>query len=226
MSGKHMASLPTTHDLISLLAPFGISHPVILSLYQKTALAYASEGRFYHTLTHIGHVLHGMDLLIDSGDYHLASNSDLALHLAAWFHDIVYDPHRNDNEEQSATWTTLALAHFKLPALVLPKVSHLILATHSHMASPDDLPAQILLDADLSILGAPPITYARYATAIRQEYIFVPDEAYRAGRRAVLKSFLDRSKIFNTTAAVAVFEKQARANLNEEIRWLSEICSG
>jgi len=104
---------------------------------------------------------------------------------------------------------------------IIGKASKLILATRSHLSEPDDFPTQILQDADLSILGASPKIYARYATAIRHEYGFVPDDAYRAGRRAVLERFLARPKIFYHQIRFADLEKQARANLIEEIHSLS-----
>lgn len=191
------------------------------ALYQKTVQAYAGEGRVYHTLPHIGQVLKGITYLVASMDTPLAHLQHLALNLAGWFHDVIYDPRRNDNEEQSAQWMTRELQFLRIPTPIMTQTQHLILTTRSHEAHADDLPAQILLDADLSILGAPADVYARYATAIRQEYAFVPEDAYRARRRTVLERFLSRPKIFHTPPAVAQLEIQARLNLTEEIRALS-----
>ncbi len=190
------------------------------ALYQKTVQAYAGEGRVYHTLAHIGHVLKHVDVLAASVPP-LPQSQHLALTLAGWFHDVIYDPHRNDNEEQSAHWMTRELQFLRIPTPIMTQTQHLILTTRSHEARADDLPAQILLDADLSILGAPADVYARYATAIRQEYAFVPEDAYHAGRQTVIERFLSRPKIFHTPLAVAQLENQARLNLTEEIRTLS-----
>jgi predicted metal-dependent HD superfamily phosphohydrolase len=208
-------------DLTSLLQHFAIDGQAAQSLFQKTALAYSSKGRFYHTLAHIGQVLKVVNLLNTSGDSLLPGDSYLALNLAAWFHDVVYDPRRDDNEAQSVAWMESALHPLGIPENINRAASNLIMATRSHSASSDDLLSQVLLDADLSILGAPPKIYAQYASAIRQEYAYVPDDAYRVGRRTVLERFSARLQIFSTPFAFANLEKQARANLTEEIHLLS-----
>jgi predicted metal-dependent HD superfamily phosphohydrolase len=74
----------------------------------------------------------------------------------------------------------------------------------------------VLVDADLSILGAPAEVYDRYAAAVRAEYAHVPADAWRAGRSAVLRSFLDRPAIFHTAAGRGRWEEAARANLGRE----------
>ncbi|GAB4578657.1 MAG: hypothetical protein Fur0022_13930 [Anaerolineales bacterium] len=209
-------------DLLSLLTPWGIAPHTIQALFEQIALAYSTEGRFYHTLAHVGQVLEVTEFIIHSGDYHLTSDTYLALKLAAWFHDVVYDPRRNDNEEQSAAWAAQAMEPLNLPASALTTTTHLILTTRNHITSPDALPAQFLLDADLAILGSQPGTYQQYAAAIRQEYAFVPDEAYRAGRVAVLERFLARPRIFFTNKAFSIWETSARENLRREITSLRQ----
>jgi len=209
--------IPSAQDLYTLLKPFGGKKPIAREVYERTALAYSSEGRFYHTLAHVGQVLGVAKFLSESGDCHFGSDSHLALLLAAWFHDVVYDPRRDDNEAQSVVWMKKALRPFGIPVLILEETVNLILATRNHIASPDHLSTQILLDADLSILGAPPEIYRQYAVAIRQEYNFVSDNAYRSGRRAVLERFLARPQIFHHPITFAALEKQARGNMMEEI---------
>jgi predicted metal-dependent HD superfamily phosphohydrolase len=73
--------------------------------------------------------------------------------------------------------------------------------------------AALFLDIDLSILGAVPERFAVYDAAIRREYEHVPDDLYRTGRRAVLKTFLERDPLYLTKTFAVRFEKQARANL-------------
>ncbi|NUM43201.1 MAG: hypothetical protein HUU38_00730 [Anaerolineales bacterium] len=189
----------------------------IEALYEKIVLAYMSEGRVYHTLEHIEQVLQKIALLLASLTPPLPHSTHLALKLAAWLHDVVYDPRRNDNEEQSAVWATQALEPLHLPAHLLTTITQLILATRKHEAKADDLPAQILLDADLSILGAEAERYEAYAAAIRQEYGFVPEAAYRAGRAEVLARFLARERIYFTDQAHEWWETSARENLKREI---------
>ena len=72
----------------------------------------------------------------------------------------------------------------------------LIRKTKTHDAG-SDTDAQVLLDADLAILGESESVYRTYAEKIRQEYAWVPEPDYRKGRRRVLENFLSRPRIFH-----------------------------
>lgn len=168
---------------------------------------YAETHRVYHNAAHIQAVLHA-----------LASRGVLTptLALAAWGHDLIYDPRATDNEERSAevfgTWLT---GQGAAEALV-QEVRALILATR-HTAPPPTRAGALLVDADLSILGADPQTFAAYDAAIRQEYAFVPEAEYRQGRARVLRGFLERKRIYHTPE-FAELEEQARANLRDALQ--------
>ena len=95
----------------------------------------------------------------------------------------------------------------------------LVQMTAAH--APDGADATVLSDADLAILGAQPARYAGYAADVRLEYAHVPDRAFRAGRAAILRGFVDRPRIFGTTTGSALWERPARANLAAELRDLS-----
>jgi predicted metal-dependent HD superfamily phosphohydrolase len=55
---------------------------------------------------------------------------------------------------------------------------------------------------------------------VRQEFVQVPDEVWRFGRAKVLAALRGKGSIFSTPAARARFEKQARRNLEAELRAL------
>jgi predicted metal-dependent HD superfamily phosphohydrolase len=38
-----------------------------------------------------------------------------AIQLAAWFHDVIYDPRAKDNEEKSAEYAVASLSQFEIP---------------------------------------------------------------------------------------------------------------
>jgi predicted metal-dependent HD superfamily phosphohydrolase len=95
-------------------------------------------------------------------------------------------------------------------------VASLILKTKTHDAC-EDVDAQVLLDADLAVLGATEPAYRTYADQIRQEYAWVPEPEYRIGRRRVLERFLARPRIFHL---LALLEERARRNIAEEIAGL------
>ncbi|MBZ9750529.1 phosphohydrolase [Deinococcus sp. HMF7604] len=163
---------------------------------------YAEPHRAYHNAAHVEAVL---DALRRRG----VLSPTLAL--AVWGHDLIYDPRAGDNEARSAQvfgeWLTEQDAD---PALVA-EVRTLILATQ-HKALPATRDEALLVDADLSVLGAAPTDFAAYDQAIRQEYHHVPGPLYRLGRRKVLQSFLKRERIFSTPE-FAELEASSRANL-------------
>ncbi|GAA5534683.1 phosphohydrolase [Deinococcus aluminii] len=163
---------------------------------------YAEAHRAYHNAAHVRALLTA-----------LASRGVLTptLALAAWGHDLIYDPRAQGNEERSAETFGAWLASQGADAALVQEVTALILATR-HTAPPQTRAEALLVDADLSILGADALTFAAYDAAIRQEYAFVPDAEYREGRARVLRGFLERERIY-VTPEFAGLEGQARANL-------------
>jgi predicted metal-dependent HD superfamily phosphohydrolase len=124
---------------------------------------------------------------------------------------VIYDSRASDNEERSADYAERLCEKFSISVDRL--VASLILKTKTHDAG-DDRDAQVLLDADLAILGASEPVYRAYAEKIHQEYAWVPEPDYRQGRRSVLQRFLSRSKIFH---CLTQLEAPARRNLAGEI---------
>jgi predicted metal-dependent HD superfamily phosphohydrolase len=107
------------------------------------------------------------------------------------------------------------------PESVVDEVARLVESTAGHMPGDDDLDGCVLADADLAILGAPQDEYARYARDVRAEYAHVNDEAWRAGRAAVLRSFLGRSQLFHAWQLRDAYEARARENLRTELASLT-----
>lgn len=177
--------------------------------------AYSAPGRRYHNLHHVAELLRLLGHFEDE-----AEDYD-ALRFAAWFHDAVYDTRGDTNEEESAALAERALDELKVPPPRIDLVRRLILATKRHDAEggPPDL--GLFLDADLSILGTDEETYLAYSRAIREEYAWVPEAAYRAGRLKVLTNFLRRDRLYYTEPLAERFEARARRNLSDEITRLS-----
>jgi predicted metal-dependent HD superfamily phosphohydrolase len=184
-------------------------------IYTLVSAHYSAEGRFYHNLRHVASLLRLLaDFEHGVGDYD-------AVRFAAWFHDVVYDTRRDDNEESSAEFAARALRELGAPAETAGRVVEMILATKGHSAGGLSRDGLLFLDADLSILGAPADTYARYGRAIREEYSWVPDSLYRRGRGDVLRGFLGRSRLYYTDEMFGRLEGRARVNMSLEVETLS-----
>ncbi len=187
----------------------GEAEPELLQAAEAFCLsAYSAAGRFYHNADHVRSVLTALD-----------SRGVLtpALALAAWGHDLVYDATAGDNEERSAEVFDSWLASRQVSAELRQEVRALILAT-KHAAPPGNRAEALLVDADLAILGAFAAEFKAYDAAIRQEYAHVPSLIYRAGRKKVLRGFLNRQRIY-TTPEFAELEGQARVNLAKVVGW-------
>lgn len=167
--------------------------------------------RHYHTVDHLQAVL---TLVNDHADQ---AADAVAVRLAAWFHDAVYDPLRVDNEESSALLAEAVLPELSVPAAVVAEVARLVRLTASHDPMPGDRNAAVLTDADLAILAAPPATYAAYTRAVRREYAHLDDATFAAGRAGVLANLLELPRLFGLPALRDRWEDTARDNLNAEL---------
>jgi predicted metal-dependent HD superfamily phosphohydrolase len=100
-------------------------------------------------------------------------------------------------------------------------VARLVRLTVTHDPEPGDADGEVLCDADLAVLAGPPQAYASYAAAIRQEYHFVPHDAFREGRAAVLRGLLGLPRLFRTPYGHEHWERTARFNLTTELELLT-----
>jgi predicted metal-dependent HD superfamily phosphohydrolase len=174
--------------------------------------AYQEPHRRYHTLEHVDDCLR--ELAATPG---LSTHDRRLLEWAIWWHDAVYDPARSDNEAASADLARRDLAALGASEPEREEVARLILLTKGHAVPARDRLGAVLVSIDLAILGRSPEAYDRYAAQVRQEYAFVPDEAFRAGRAAVLRHFLDAPAIYPDPRFRDRLEAPARANLEREL---------
>ena len=172
--------------------------------------AYREPQRHYHNLEHIRECLDLVTLVPSSAE----------IEIAIWFHDAVYDPLVKDNEQRSANLAVAALRRMGAAGDLIADVSGLILDT-CHTAPPASPAGQYLVDIDLSILGAERPRFDAFEHGIRMEYARVPDDAFRAGRSAILRSFLQRPAIYHTAPFGDRFELPARRNLEYALQRLA-----
>lgn len=173
--------------------------------------AYADPARAYHHWEHVIACLEGLQAIGELTPVNAA---------ALFYHDCVYDTRRSDNEEQSADYMTRELQAANVPEHHIDTIRRLILATR-HQEVPTLRDEQLVVDVDLSILGADPVKYHRYTKAIRREYGWVDDASFAAGRGDFLKKMLARDRIYTTAPFHLAFEDQARANIRNELDQLS-----
>jgi len=185
----------------------------IKKFWQDVKISYSQPHRYYHTLAHLRNLM----AILEAHKIQLMDWE--VIQFAIFYHDIVYEVSKNDNEEQSAAWAERVMQSLNIEPKRVERCKRHILATKGHTKS-DDYDTNLFTDADLSILGSDPDTYTQYCFAIRKEYSIYPANAYNEGRASVLRKFLEMPTIFKTEAFQNQYENNARINLENEIRLL------
>lgn len=183
-------------------------------LFHELVARYSEPHRYYHILQHMRECF---PVLAPAS--HLAKRLS-EVQLALWFHDAIYDTRAHDNEGQSAHWAEQSLIAEGVESQVAIEVRKLVLAT-KHDAVPRGEDARLVVDVDLSILGAAEPRFAEYEGQIRQEYGWVAEDVFRQRRADILASLLNRSSIYSTAWFASRLEEQARRNLLRSLKQLT-----
>lgn len=185
--------------------------------FSLVTAAYAGPKRHYHSLQHLEECLEHLDMSEEDGRY--SASNVAAVEAAIWYHDVVYEPLRGDNEARSADWGVKSLTGGGVEASVISMVGELILVT-KHDVYPVSGDFSLIVDIDLAILGAGIARFGDYERQIRAEYSGVPGILYRRKRAEVLERFLQRSPLYGTPYFQEHFEARAVKNLKRAIKAL------
>ena len=185
---------------------------IINDILRNILSRYNSSKRHYHNLNHIDKMQGSAEKLKNS-----VTNFDRVF-FAIWFHDIVYNPLKNNNEEESAKFAKSQLKKINYPDFEI--VAEMIVRTKNHFfhAENESPELQLLLDCDLETMGSKPEIYLINTLNIRKEYNFYPDIIFNKGRTAVLKKFLECDSIYRTEYFKEKYENQARINIADELK--------
>ena len=193
-----------------LACHFTTDKPTIDLLWNEIESKYSSKERHYHNLSHLEFMIRVLTPVKGlSEDWN-------TLLLSVFYHDIIYTVQQQDNEEKSAYLASNRLRTLSVPSHNITKCRKQIMATKDHQCQEDN-DANLLIDADLAILGTPAEIYRQYAENIRREYSIYPDDMYRNGRRNVLIRFIKMKTIYKTPPFISAYEEQARNNLEYEL---------
>jgi len=192
------------------IAAAGLDPAAAETLFSEILHAHREPHRRYHAVEHLLEVFEALET--DAP----ALEEPLRAAFAVWFHDIVYDTQAPDNEARSADRARTRLSALDVDAGLVDRVARLIEATADHAATPSDATDAAFLDADIAILGAPAPRYDRYAADVRDEYGWVDDALWTAGRGAFLDKQLARTRLYHTDSAQARLGGMARSNMARE----------
>lgn len=201
------------------LAPFS---PEVKSLGSELIARYGAPHRYYHGVEHLTAVLSALD------DLSHPQPAPVNTRFAAWFHDAIYEGIAGTDEEHSAQLAAEQLVEVGYPTDQALTVAAMVKATALHLIpegqdNPSiDRATALLLDADLSILGAAPEHYRAYTDGVRAEYSAIPETQFVAGRINVVETLLSRPNLFRTELAQRIYDEAARRNLRQELHRLQQ----
>lgn len=195
---------------VLLCSSFTNNQPLIARLWMEIEQAYNEPHRYYHGMSHISYLIGQMN------EYTTHLQDVDTILFSIYYHDIIYDIKKKDNEKKSGELARHRLMALSVSEEVINKCYDQILASKDHKVS-NDQDTNYFLDFDLAILGESPDNYKRYTEQVRSEYAIYPDFLYKKGRKKVLKHFLAMEYIFKTETFRTNFELQARANLKQEL---------
>lgn len=199
----------------SLLSNYAVDNSGTEALWNEIDRNYSNKSRYYHTLNHLANVLTElMEVKAKIRDWQ-------TLLFTLYYHDIIYNAMRSDNEEKSAELAAERMQQIGVPDERIKACITQILATKAHTDAVDG-DTNYFTDADLSILGQSWEVYSEYYKNIRKEFSIFPDIVYNAGRKKVLQHFLDMDRIFKTDYFFKKFEARAKHNLEREMQLLND----
>jgi predicted metal-dependent HD superfamily phosphohydrolase len=175
--------------------------------------AYETPGRHYHTWAHVEDCVGKLR--------QFPCDAPRSIFLALLFHDAIYAAGKRDNEALSAALATSTLeVHSRVPEDERATIHRMIMATQDHHppeGAHHDL--RVVLDIDMSILGAEEAAYRRYAKDVEREWVpsVTTPRRFRIGRIAFLQKVLDSPRIFATEEGMTRWEGNARRNVADEI---------
>src|SRR3989344_1609799 len=181
-------------------------------VFNSLSELYTMSDRHYHNLSHLYRGLGELGNWLVQPEH---------VELAFFFHDVIYDPRRNDNEERSADFAKVSIKQMGGEDRLAEKINDMIIYT-KHTEIPFDYESQLLLDIDLSILGKSESEFDEYENGIRKEYDFVSDEDFRNGRGEILEKFIKRPSIYITDRFRERYESKAIKNLERSIEKLRD----
>jgi len=183
------------------------------AIHRRLLDGYREPQRYYHTPHHIEHCLAWFDQcrsLVDDPD---------ALELAIWFHDVVYEPGKPDNEARSAA----LYQHFADGAHANETralVDRLIMATLHLGSDLDDGDASYMVDIDLSSFGLPWEDFLRDSENLRREAAHLDDAEFQHKAMSFYQSLRERERFFYTEFFATRLEARAHRNIE---RYLARI---
>ena len=192
---------------------------IVDEVFDGLLRAYENPKRGHHNMQHIQECLSLLEK--ESRPLGVIDEDFGILALAFFFHDVIYEPEKGDNEARSAERASSELKKIGIDPVIISKVKRLILASKpgaTHLL----IEEKFFHDIDYAVLGSSRERYREYMAGIQKEFSGEKITfKYRIGRAIFLIKTLFSGNIFKTKGFQIKFTKQAKENIKFE---LLELC--
>lgn len=173
---------------------------------------YGEPHRAYHNFEHLNQMYEVYNSCSDvvSLDAEAMANIELFI----WWHDVIYQPRRKDNEYLSAQ-----LFASCTKGIHTPVYDAILCSVHSGQAHNSKDWVKHCLDLDLSAMMQPK-AFKRNGVKIEEEFRHLPLFTFLQGRKAFFKKLLSYEQIYYNPFGLKLFEDgewMARTNIENEI---------
>jgi predicted metal-dependent HD superfamily phosphohydrolase len=131
---------------LNLLGNYTSDESLVQKCWSEIEKNYSNKNRHYHNLQHLNNLL----LQLTEVKNNIQSWETILFTL--YYHDVIYNALRSDNEEKSAKLAAQRIKQMAVPAQVIELCQEQILATKSHVKATNN-DTNYFTDANLSILG-------------------------------------------------------------------------
>ena len=184
--------------------------------WQEILEHYTKKWKYYHNLNHI----YSFVELFEKYNNNIQNYKSEFL-ISIFFHDIIYIPSRNDNEDESMNLFNKFYSETNPKNLNKEKVIEFISETKNHTLNiiHNNEELNYFLDMDMHILSEE--NWEDYENKIRKEYPYLSEIEYKNGRIKFLQSCLNKDKIYRTKIFYDAFEQKAISNIKKIIEKLN-----
>jgi predicted metal-dependent HD superfamily phosphohydrolase len=170
---------------------------------------YNQDKRYYHNYLHISEMINWCNTTFKDI---IKPDQKIAI----YFHDVIYDPASNINEENSVHLMKyfFNIEGNQIPQDIIEKASLIILDTKDH-SKPSIEESKLVLDLDLERLSRSYYEFLYFSELISYEYNFISKDVFNKNRKKFFEKMILQERIFHTPYGIQHWEQNVRNNIND-----------
>lgn len=199
---------------------------LVLPKFEFFSRFYTEEHRAYHNFDHIKQMLDLLQVTQNEFGARFTLADTAFIKTFIWWHDIIYDPSRKDNEWTSAELFEMCTLEGGGATDYKTRIYDAIMDSR-HLVKPmnNEKWSLFCLDLDLSAM-IDKVTFTKNRDLIRKEFSRQSDLEFYKGRQKFFELLYAKPKTFYNPYNIPLFtngEKSVRSNIQQELAFLATI---